>query len=393
MTSLLVRLFIKDAENVTDRKVRGRYGRLSGITGIVCNLLLFATKLVAGWLTGSVAISADAFNNLSDAGSAIVTLLGFKLSEKPADPEHPFGHGRVEYLAGLMVAAAILYMGIELFRASLDKIFHPTELAFHWASVIILGVSIGVKLWLFLFNRKLGRRIGSTVMVATATDSLSDCISTAAVLLSLVFSVAFGISVDGYAGALVAIFVFYSGIKAGGETLQPLLGQPADPEFVERIREIVMRREEMLGIHDLIVHDYGPGRVMVSLHAELPCTMEIMVAHEMIDEIEAEIAKEMGCVVSIHMDPIAVNDPETLELKGLVEEQLTAIDDRLTIHDFRFVRGVNRNNLIFDILVPYDCAREDDGIAEELRERVMAVRPDCCLVMQIDHSYVGQIRK
>ncbi len=387
MIELLVRKFIKDSENVTDQKVRQRYGMFAGILGIICNLVLFAAKVMAGLLTASVAILADAFNNLSDAGSSIVTLLGFKMAGKPADPDHPFGHGRIEYLSGLFVAFAIMLMGIELFKTSVEKIFHPEPIIASVTSVVILIASIGVKLWMCYYNKKLGKKINSSAIAATATDSLSDCIATAVVLASVVISEFTGLKIDGIAGAVVAIFVFLAGIQTVRDTVQPLLGQPADPDFVRELEEIVLSHKEITGIHDMIIHDYGPGRVFATLHAEIPFSMNLLEAHDIIDLTEKEIQQKLKCSVSIHMDPIVYNDATVNALREMVTNILQELDERITMHDFRITQGPLIKNLIFDIVVPYNFGYSDEQIIEIITYKIKQINDSYYVVIQVDKSF------
>lgn len=390
MIQYLVKLFIKDYENTQDVNVRQSYGVLSGVLGIICNLLLFAIKSIAGVLSGAISIMADAFNNLSDAGSSVVTLIGFKLAGKPADKEHPFGHGRVEYLAGLFISAAIMLVGWQLGVTSFQKILHPEPLSYSFISVGILVVSIIVKLWMASYNRYLGNKIQSTTMKATAADSLSDCVATTAVLLSIGISYFFHWNVDGATGLIVSVFIFIAGINSMKDTIQPLLGQEPDKVFVKNIEDMVARYEEIIGIHDMIVHDYGPGRVMVSLHAEIPYDMDIMKAHDMIDELEMEIKKELCCDITIHMDPI-INDNTTInEMKEKVLRIIKSIDDTLDMHDFRMTVGPMRTNLIFDVVVPYDCKKTEEEIRTIIREEVVKMEGNYYARVQIDKGYREQ---
>ncbi len=388
MTRLIMKLFIKNSEDVKDEKVRQRYGIVGGVVGIICNIILFAAKFFAGIITSSVSISADAFNNLSDAGSSIVTLVGFKMAFKPADSEHPFGHGRIEYLAGLTVAVAIILMGFELFKSSITKIITPEAVEFSMISVIILIASILVKFWMSAFNKKLGKKIDSPAMLATAADSLSDCIATATVLLALIICKVTGVNVDGIAGAIVAIFVFKAGIEAAGDTLAPLLGQAPKEEFVEAIEKKVMSHKEIVGIHDMIVHDYGPTRVYVTLHAEIPRVMDVCEAHDCIDLIEQEIKKEFGCGITIHMDPIATDDPVVMQLKEMVINIVHDIDNTLMIHDFRITEGPYLKNLIFDVVVPQEFRYSDDEVKKMIQDKVSAVNDTYHTVIEVDKCYI-----
>lgn len=390
MIQYLVKLFIKDYENTQDVNVRQSYGVLSGVLGIICNLLLFAIKSIAGVLSGAISIMADAFNNLSDAGSSVVTLIGFKLAGKPADKEHPFGHGRVEYLAGLFISAAIMLVGWQLGVTSFQKILYPEPLSYSFISVGILVVSIVVKLWMASYNRYLGNKIQSTTMKATAADSLSDCVATTAVLLSIGISYFFHWNVDGATGLIVSVFIFIAGINSMKDTIQPLLGQEPDKVFVKNIEDMVARYEEIIGIHDMIVHDYGPGRVMVSLHAEIPYDMDIMKAHDMIDELEMEIKKELCCDITIHMDPIINDDTTINEMKEKVLGIIKSIDDTLNMHDFRMTVGPMRTNLIFDVVVPYDCKKTEEEIRTIIREEVVKMEGNYYARVQIDKGYREQ---
>ena len=387
MTDWLVQRCIRRPEDGSDPAVRQAYGLLSGGVGIVLNLLLSAGKFVAGVLTGSIAVTADAFNNLSDAGSSVVTLVGFRMAAKRADDDHPFGHGRIEYLSGLAVAVAILVVGLELAKSSLEKVLHPVEVAFSWLSVGILCASILVKLWMFFFNRNLSRRIGSAAMMATATDSLSDAAATSAVLLGTLVGHFADLYIDGWVGVLVAVFILRAGWGAAKDTLDPLLGQSPDPELVRGIQETVLGRPEIVGMHDLVVHDYGPGRCMASLHAEVPMDADILVIHDVIDNLERELRRKLGVEVGIHMDPIAVGDPRTDALKAQVTELVRRIDPDMTIHDFRMTAGPEHTNLIFDVAVPYHCRLEDEQVQEAIGAAVKALPGNYYTVVSVDHIY------
>ena len=387
MTDWLVQRCIRRPEDGSDPAVRQAYGLLSGGVGIVLNLLLSAGKFVAGVLTGSIAVTADAFNNLSDAGSSVVTLVGFRMAAKRADDDHPFGHGRIEYLSGLAVAVAILVVGLELAKSSLEKVLHPVEVAFSWLSVGILCASILVKLWMFFFNRNLSRRIGSAAMMATATDSLSDAAATSAVLLGTLVGHFADLYIDGWVGVLVAVFILRAGWGAAKDTLDPLLGQSPDPELVRGIQETVLGRPEIVGMHDLVVHDYGPGRCMASLHAEVPMDADILVIHDVIDNLARELRRKLGVEVVIHMDPIAVGDPRTDALKAQVTELVRRIDPDMTIHDFRMTAGPEHTNLIFDVAVPYHCRLEDEQVQEAIGAAVKALPGNYYTVVSVDHVY------
>ena len=388
MIELLARLFIRGRDTLAPSALRQAYGQLCGVVGIGLNLLLFAVKFFAGTLSGSIAITADAFNNLSDAGSSLVTLLGFRLAGRKPDPEHPFGHGRMEYISGLVVAGLILLMGGELFKSSLKKILQPEAIVSSPLVLLILALSVAVKLYMFYYNRSIGKRIKSSAMTATATDSLSDAVSTTAVLVATLVAQFTGLNIDGWVGMLVALFILFSAYKAAKETLSPLLGQTPEPEFVEHIQQIVLSYPEVQNVHDLVVHDYGPGRVMISLHAEVPADGNLLQLHDVIDNIEHRLQKELGCVAVIHMDPIVTNDAHTTALRQAVAEQVKTIDPRLTIHDFRIVPGPSHTNLIFDVVVPYDVKLSGEQVRRRIGELVAQMDGNYFAVVQIDSSYV-----
>ena len=388
MIEFLARVFIRHRDTLSPSALRQAYGQLCGAVGIGLNLLLFAGKLFAGTISGSIAITADAFNNLSDAGSSVVTLLGFRLAGRKPDPEHPFGHGRMEYISGLAVAGLILLMGVELGKSSLKKILSPEEIVSSPLVLAILAVSVAVKLYMFYYNRSIGRKIKSAAMSATATDSLSDAVSTTAVLMATLVGQFTGLNIDGWVGLLVALFILFSAYKAAKETLSPLLGQTPDPEFVDRIEQIVLSYPEVLNIHDLIVHDYGPGRMMISLHAEVSADGDLLQLHDVIDNAEHRLKKELGCMAVIHMDPIITNDAHTDALRMAVAEKVKSIDPRLTIHDFRTVPGSTHTNLIFDVVVPYDVKLTADEVRRRIGALVKELDENYFAVVQIDNSYV-----
>lgn len=387
MITLLAKIFIKDTEDKS--KLREAYGMLCGIVGVCLNIILFVGKFLAGTFSNSIAITADAFNNLSDAGSSVVTLLGFKLAGAKPDTEHPFGHGRIEYISGLVVAAAILLMGYELIRDSIGKILHPEETEFTVLVAVILIASILVKLYMAYYNRSVGKKLDSTAMKAVATDSLSDTVATTVVLLASVFTYFTGIKIDGYCGLVVGFLVGYAGFDAARETLNPLLGQPPAREFVEKIDEIVMSHPEVCGMHDLIVHDYGPGRQMISLHAEVPSEGNILELHDVIDNIETELRRELGCEATIHMDPIATSDEHVSETKAAMVSLIKAIDEELSIHDFRMVTGESHTNLIFDVLAPFNFRLTDEELLTEILQDVQEhFGENYYVVAKVDHSYI-----
>ena len=386
MVTLLAKWFIKE-EGKSEQQVRKAYGTLCSVFGVFLNVLLFAGKYIAGFVSGSIAIMADAFNNLSDAGSSFITLIGFVFAGKKPDSDHPFGHGRIEYLSGLGVAFLIMLMGVELGKSSWKKIMHPETVELGALSVGILIVSILVKLYMAYYNRKVGKRIASAAMAATATDSLSDAVSTTVVLIAMLFLHITNINIDGYCGMLVAILILVAGFEAAKDTISPLLGQAPDPEFVERIEEIVMAHEEVVGIHDLIVHDYGPGRVLISLHAEVPGDGDIFVLHDVIDLIERELEQVLHCDATIHMDPIDTNNEAVAERKAAVVALISSMDEKLSIHDFRMVVGNTHTNLIFDVVVPVGYKKSENALTEEIERLVQNKWPECFTVIKVDHAY------
>ena len=389
MTELLIHAFIKNGADVQDPDVRQKYGLLSGGVGIFLNLLLSAGKFFAGLATGSIAMTADAFNNLSDAGSSVVTLVGFRLAGQKADDGHPFGHGRIEYLSGLLVSLIILVVGLELAKSSLGKILRPEAAVFSWAALAILACSILVKLWMCLFNKNLSRRIGSAAMAATAADSLSDVAATSAVLLGVLAERLTGYNIDGWTGVVVAAFILRSGWGAAKDTLNPLLGQSPDPALVREIQKTVLAHPQVVGMHDLIIHDYGPGRAMMSFHAEVPVDADIMAVHDEIDGIERELKQKFRIETSIHMDPIVTNDERVNALHGQVALLVRGIDPGMSIHDFRITAGPHHTNLIFDVVAPHNCPLGDDevraAVAQAVRERL---GENYFTVIEVDHAYV-----
>lgn len=388
MIKFLASFFVKDSQNYTSPTVRQSYGTLCGAVGIGLNILLFLGKWIAGFLSGSIAITADAFNNLSDAGSSIITLIGFRISGQRPDPEHPFGHGRMEYISGLLVSVAILVMGIELVKSSVEKLFHPEPIESSPVIIGILAASILVKLYMFYYNRAIGKKIESTAMHAIAMDSLSDTASTALVLAATLISQLTGLLLDGWFGILVGLFILYTGASTIKETMDLLLGQPPKDEFIDEIREIVTSHKLVYGIHDLIVHDYGPGRLMISLHAEVDADGDIQVIHEQIDHIENELQDKLHCSATIHMDPIVTNDEEVLEIREKVQVIVKETDETFSMHDFRMVKGPTSTNLIFDVSVPSGCTITDNEILNHLKEKIRELSGSKYFpVIQIDHEY------
>lgn len=386
MIGLLEKWFITKKQ-MGETESRQAYGVLCGLAGIFFNVLLAAGKFFAGLLSGSIAIMADAANNLSDAGSSVIVLLGFKLAGQKPDPDHPFGHGRVEYLSGLLVSVLIIYMAVELFKSSVNEIIHPGEITFEPVILVILLGSIAVKLYMFLYNRNYGKKIHSEAMLATSMDSLSDMGATVAVLVSMLVSHYTSIQIDGICGVFVAVLIFYAGISSAKETINPLLGQPPEPEFVKKIEDIVLSEENIIGIHDLIVHNYGPGRVMISLHAEVPADGDILALHDMIDNVEHRLKEELYCAAVIHMDPVSTKDEYTLELKQMVTECVKKISPMLSIHDFRVVKGPTHTNLIFDMVVPFDFPVSDTEVANQVQNQIQKRNPSCFAVIEIDKAY------
>ncbi len=375
MVKRLAMAFVpKDGTEVEKRSI---YGMVCGFVGIFFNIVLFVGKLLAGIITSSISITADALNNLSDAGSSIVTLAGFKLAAQKPDSKHPYGHGRIEYLAGLAVAAVILIMGFELFRDSIGKVLHPQDTEFSVIVIFILLASILVKCYMAYYNYNIGKEIDSATVRAAATDSMSDCIATGAVLVTTVLNHLYGWQLDGYCGILVSLFIMYSGIQAARDSVDPLLGIEPDEEFLQQIEDISLSFDEnIVGIHDLMVHDYGPGRKMISLHAEVPADSNMIQIHDVIDNLEKKLSKDLGCMTTIHMDPIAVNDPEVQALKQQVADLVKEVLDAITIHDFRVVKGDTHTNLIFDMVVPFSCKCTDgemaDMVTKKIREKLGA---------------------
>ena len=387
MIELLARWFIPHRDNTADGAVRRAYGTLCGAVGIGLNVLLFIGKFFAGQLSGSIAVTADAFNNLSDAGSSAVTLLGFRLAGKKPDPDHPFGHGRIEYISGLIVAGLILLMGVELAKSSFDKILYPEEVTFSALALVILAVSVAVKLYMWHYNRRIGGKIRSAAMEATASDSLSDAAATSAVLLAMLIGRWTGLAVDGYVGMVVALFILFSAYKAAKETLSPLLGQAPDPELVQHIRDIVEEHDTVVGIHDLVVHDYGPGRQMVSLHAEVPASGDILQLHDVIDNIERELHEKLHVQAVIHMDPIVTDDETVDALRRQVAELVRQVEPRMTVHDLRVIRGTTHTNLVFDAVLPLDAAITPAEAARRIREKVAELDGDYYAVVTVEHSF------
>ncbi len=384
MITLLSKLFIRQREDTNDPAVRRAYGVLCGAVGILLNILLFAGKFAAGLISGSIAITADAFNNLSDAGSSVITLVGFRVAGQKPDHDHPFGHGRFEYISGLLVSVVILLMGFELLQSSVSKILHPASLTFSPLISGILILSILVKGYMFFYNKSLGKKLHSAAMTATATDSLSDMLATAVVLISTLISHFAAVNVDGWCGILVGLFICYAGYSAAKDTVSPLLGQAPDQEFVQQVNTIVQAHKEVLGIHDLIVHNYGPDRLLISLHAEVSADGNILELHEVIDAIEHELRSTLNCQAVIHMDPVRVGDPETDRLKAMVRDILAEIDPQLTMHDFHITARPTHTNLIFDVVAPYGFRLTDAELITLIDRKVKEKDPSYYIVVDID---------
>lgn len=387
MIGMLSKIFIKNHNDYSDSAVRQGYGMLCGCVGIFFNILLFAGKFLAGSLSHSIAITADAFNNLSDAGSSVITLAGFKIARQRPDSDHPFGHGRIEYISGLLVSVLILFMAFELLKSSVSKILYPEELTCSPLIIGILLISILVKFYMAIYNRRVGRQINSAAMLATSTDSLSDTLATTVVLIATLISHFTGFIIDGYCGVLVGLFICYAGINAAKDTISPLLGQAPEPEFVQQINDIVLAHEGVIGIHDLIVHNYGPGRVLISLHAEVPANGDILTMHDMIDLIEHELQNTLHCQAVIHMDPVCIDDAETNTLKELVSGYLDEIDPTITMHDFRIVQGPTHTNVIFDVVVPYGFRMTDAELVKTIIARIQTENPNYFAVIEVDKKY------
>lgn len=388
MISLILKCIFANNPSPEDPAVRNRCGTVSGTVGIALNLLLFAGKLIAGLVTGAISVTADALNNLTDAGSSAATLIGFRLAGQKPDTDHPFGHGRFEYLTGLVVSMLILLVGFELGKSSVEKILHPQEVLFSPIAAVILFASICIKLWMFFFNRALSKKIGSAALRAAAIDSLSDCVATGVILLGLIVSHAAQIHIDGWLGAAVAIFILRAGVLSIKDTLDPLLGQAPDPALVKGVQETVLSHREVVGIHDLVIHDYGPGRRMLSLHAEVPADADIMEAHDVIDHIERELKDKYALEAVIHMDPIVVGDAETDRLRELVAARAREIHPDISIHDFRMTAGPLRTNLIFDMVVPFDCPFSEGRVREMISDAMKQEGEQYFTVAEIDRPLV-----
>ena len=394
MTEFLVKRFVKDYQQTEAVQVRTAYGTLSSMVGIFCNVLLFGAKLLIGLLINSISVMADAFNNLSDAASSIIGFIGVKMAEKPADDDHPFGHGRIEYIAAFIVAFIVIQVGFSLFKTSLNKILNPESMSFKWISIVILSLSVAVKLWLSLFNRTLGKRINSKVMLATAADAMGDVVTTSATMLSIAVFGIFGVNIDGIVGIAVSVVVMIAGVNIAKDTLAPLIGEAIDPQLYEQITNFVESFEGILGTHDLIVHNYGPSKGMASIHAEVPNDVNVERSHEVIDQIEHEAARRFGLLLVIHMDPVETHDGRIREFRDMLGEVLTELDSRLSFHDFRMVDGVEHINLIFDLVVPREYkAAVQDNLKARISAAVRKRDPRCACVITVENSYLAEAQK
>lgn len=391
MTEILVRLFVKNNKEVSNPQVRTSYGVLASIVGIICNVILFAIKMSIGTIINSISVTADAFNNLSDAASSVISFIGVKLASRPADKEHPFGHGRFEYIAALAVAFLILQVGFSLLQTSFNKIFSPDEVVFQPILILILVISVLIKVWLMFFNRKLGKRINSSVMKANAADSQGDVMVTSVTIISTIIGGVTNLQVDAYMGLIVSVFVMIAGIKIGKETLEPLLGQAIDRDVYEKVTKMVESYDTIVGSHDLIIHNYGPSRCMATIHAEVPNDIDFEAAHEMIDQIERDVLEKLDIFLVIHMDPIEMNNATVIDKKELVLGVITSFEPKATIHDFRMVNGDHHINLIFDLVLPYSYSKKDEQklltmIVDEIRKKDQKYQ--CIITME--NSFIAE---
>lgn len=390
MTSLLLKLFVKNYKQTEDKTVREKYGVLGGTVGIVCNLLLSLVKIVLGVVSGSVSVIADAMNNLSDTASSVITLVGFKAAGKPADEDHPFGHGRMEYMAAFIVSALILLVGFELFKSSVEKIITPTAVTVNYVTLIILFLSALTKLWMFFFNKKLSKAVDSGVLGATAQDCLNDAFTTFAILISVGVMVVFSVNIDAYVGLLMSIFILYTGFKSAKETIDPLLGTPPEKELILDIEKTILSFDDFIGIHDLIVHNYGPGRIFASVHVEVPEDINIVHCHEQVDLCEKVVCEKLGVELVIHMDPIAVNNETVTKIKEQLNSVLKNIDESLTFHDFRMTpKGENRTNLLFDVVIPAGFKMSESEIEEKIVTEMREKDKTFFFVITFDRDYTG----
>jgi cation diffusion facilitator family transporter len=392
MTNFLIRLFVKDHQNISSWKVRERYGKFAGIVGIATNFVLFLIKVIVGIVFNSIAITADAVNNLSDSGSSLVTLFGFKLSGKPADAKHPYGHARMEYLSGLIVSFIILFLGVQLIQNSFVKIIHPQTTRFSLITIFTLVVSILIKLWQCMFYRKVGGVIDSITLIAASADSGNDILATTAVLAAAVISEITGINLDGYMGVAVALFILASGVRLVMDTGNPLLGMAPTKEMVDNVYRKILSYDGIIGLHDLTIHSYGVAQYFASVHCEVSAEQDIMASHDLIDNIERDFLKDQGIKLVIHLDPVVIDDEKTSQLKGKVENLVSRISSEISIHDFRVVWGMSHSNLIFDVVVPFDFHLKDEELANLITDKIHEINPGYHAVLTIDHHYVPSIK-
>ena len=386
MSELLIKLFVKESPDSVE--YREKCGTLAGVVGVFCNIILFIVKFVAGLLTSSISIMADAFNNLSDMGSSLVTIFGFKLASKPADPDHPYGHGRFEYISAFIVSGLILVMAFELIKGSIEKIIHPIKPMLGVLPIIILSVSILLKLWMYFFNRKLGKKIDSSALTAAAQDSLNDAITTSAILLSVIIIMVTGINIDAYIGVAISVYIFWAGFKTAKETIDPLLGQPIDKKTADELESEIMSFDGFLGVHDLMAHNYGPGRCFASVHVEVPASTDIVKCHEQIDICEKQVFEKTGVLLTIHMDPVETDNEKLNTAKELISEKIRLIHPRLTIHDFRMTpKSDERTNLIFDVVLPVGMEKCKKSIKQQIEDTARSIDPTYCCVITFDLSF------
>lgn len=388
MTSFLTKITVGRSPDYTSVEVRSKLTTLASITGIVVNVFLFALKLTAGLLAASIAVIADAFNNVSDAGSAVIAFIGFRLAAKPVDKEHPLGHGRMEYITGFIVDMLIILVGFELFKSSVQKIASPTPVQANALTFILLGIAIPFKLWLFFFYRNIAKKISSPSLKGAALDSVSDTAATSLVLISTIIAKTTGVSIDGWVGVLVAIFILFAGVKAAKETVDLLLGSPPKKEFIDELSAFALSYPEIVGVHDVMAHDYGPGRQFVSFHAEVPSGCDVAAAHDVIDCIERDMERKFGCIVTIHMDPIETDNELVNEMRTFAEQAAKSVDERFLIHDFRLTYGGKHTNLIFDLCIPTDSKLSKEEAAKRVSELISEQKPDCFAVIKPEHPYV-----
>jgi cation diffusion facilitator family transporter len=391
LTKLLIRLFVKNSQEPLNSKLRENYGTFAGAVGIATNFLLFLLKITVGLLFNSIAIIADALNNFTDAGSSIVTLIGFKISGKPADAKHPYGHARMEYISGLLVSVIILFLGLQLVQSSVDKIIHPHPPEFSMITVVVLVAAVLIKLWQYFFYQKIGKQIGSTTIIATSIDSRNDVLVTSAILIAVLINYFTGVDLDGYMGVAVSLFILYSGYGLIIETISPLLGMAPTREMVDMIYKKILSYDNIIGLHDLTVHNYGPEKCFASVHCEVTAEQDILVSHDIIDNIERDFLTEMDIHLVIHLDPIVTNDPKTNELKSVVENSIFQISPEIHMHDFRVVWGKTHSNLIFDVVVPFDFDKDDDELIRLIIDKIQTIDINYYAVITVDHDYIPDV--